>query len=168
MKNLKNLPKKFWEFPPCHLIGPPKFLSKLWFNMLYLVVFYLTSKSSVNYWAFHGFGQAKFPDGGSVLNTLVGSNQDNFFEGATVCSKRTLKTRVTTQLYFGSGPTNQMSSVLHDEMKTSFHAWTIYVCLQIDIPQRCLSRKQYNFLFSIVSQIIDAAVRNLACIWVCI
>jgi len=30
--------------------------------------------------------------------TLVGSNQCNFFENATACSKRTLKTTVATQL----------------------------------------------------------------------
>jgi len=30
--------------------------------------------------------------------TLVGSNQGNYFENATACSKRTLKTHVTTQL----------------------------------------------------------------------
>jgi len=30
--------------------------------------------------------------------TLIGSNQGNFFENATTCSKRMLKTRVTTQL----------------------------------------------------------------------
>jgi len=30
--------------------------------------------------------------------TLVGSNQGNFFENATTCSKRMLKTRVATQL----------------------------------------------------------------------
>ncbi len=32
--------------------------------------------------------------------TLVGSKQDNYFENATACSKRTLKTTVTTQLKF--------------------------------------------------------------------
>jgi len=32
--------------------------------------------------------------------TLVGSNQGNFFENATACSKRTLKTTVATQLKF--------------------------------------------------------------------
>jgi len=31
--------------------------------------------------------------------TLVGSNQGNFFENATACSKRKLKTTVATQLY---------------------------------------------------------------------
>jgi len=31
--------------------------------------------------------------------TLIGSNQGNYFENATACSKRTLKTIVTTQLY---------------------------------------------------------------------
>jgi hypothetical protein len=31
-------------------------------------------------------------------NTLVGSNQGNYFESATACSKPTLKTRVATQL----------------------------------------------------------------------
>ncbi len=31
--------------------------------------------------------------------TLVGSNQGNYFENATECSKRTLKTTVATQLY---------------------------------------------------------------------
>ncbi len=30
--------------------------------------------------------------------TLVGSNQGNYFENATACSKRTLKTTVATQL----------------------------------------------------------------------
>jgi len=30
--------------------------------------------------------------------TFVGSNQGNYFENATACSKRTLKTRVATQL----------------------------------------------------------------------
>ncbi len=37
---------------------------------------------------------------GSVFKeiTLVGSNQGNFFENATACSKRTLKTTVETQL----------------------------------------------------------------------
>ncbi len=30
--------------------------------------------------------------------TLVGSNQGNFFENATACSKHTLKTTVATQL----------------------------------------------------------------------
>jgi len=30
--------------------------------------------------------------------TLVGSNQGNFFDNATACSKRTLKTTVSTQL----------------------------------------------------------------------
>jgi len=30
--------------------------------------------------------------------TLVGSNQGNYFENATTCSKRTLKTTVATQL----------------------------------------------------------------------
>jgi hypothetical protein len=30
--------------------------------------------------------------------TLVDSNQGNYFENATACSKRTLKTTVTTQL----------------------------------------------------------------------
>jgi len=30
--------------------------------------------------------------------TLVGSNQGNFFENATACSKRMLKTTVATQL----------------------------------------------------------------------
>jgi len=30
--------------------------------------------------------------------TLVSSNQDNYFENATACSKRTLKTTVATQL----------------------------------------------------------------------
>ncbi len=30
--------------------------------------------------------------------TLVGSNQRNYFENATACCKRTLKTTVTTQL----------------------------------------------------------------------
>jgi len=30
--------------------------------------------------------------------TLVGSNQGNYFENATSCGKRTLKTRVVTQL----------------------------------------------------------------------
>jgi len=30
--------------------------------------------------------------------TLVGSNQGNYFENATACSKRTLKTTVSTQL----------------------------------------------------------------------
>jgi len=30
--------------------------------------------------------------------TLVGSNQGNYFENATDCSKRTLKTTVATQL----------------------------------------------------------------------
>jgi len=29
---------------------------------------------------------------------LVGANQGNYFENATACSKRTLKTTVTTQL----------------------------------------------------------------------
>jgi len=29
---------------------------------------------------------------------LIGSNQGNFFENATACSKRTLKTTVATQL----------------------------------------------------------------------
>jgi len=29
---------------------------------------------------------------------LVGSNQGNYFENATACSKRTLKTTVATQL----------------------------------------------------------------------
>jgi len=32
--------------------------------------------------------------------SLVGSNQGNYFENATACSKRTLKTTVATQLYF--------------------------------------------------------------------
>jgi len=32
--------------------------------------------------------------------TLIGSNQCNFFENATSCSKRTLKTTVATQLYY--------------------------------------------------------------------
>ncbi len=32
--------------------------------------------------------------------TLVGSNQGNFFENVTACSKRTLKMTVATQLYF--------------------------------------------------------------------
>jgi len=32
------------------------------------------------------------------LITLVGSNQGNFFENATTCRKRMLKTRVATQL----------------------------------------------------------------------
>jgi len=32
------------------------------------------------------------------VNTLIGSNQGNFFENATACSKRTLKTTVATQL----------------------------------------------------------------------
>jgi len=31
--------------------------------------------------------------------TLVGSNQGNFFENATACSKCMLKTTVATQLY---------------------------------------------------------------------
>jgi len=31
--------------------------------------------------------------------TLVGSNQGNYFKNATVCSKRTLKPHVATQLY---------------------------------------------------------------------
>jgi hypothetical protein len=31
--------------------------------------------------------------------TLVGSNQGNFFENATACSKRMMKTTVATQLY---------------------------------------------------------------------
>ncbi len=31
--------------------------------------------------------------------TLIGSNQGNYFENATACSKRTLKTTVATQLY---------------------------------------------------------------------
>ncbi len=31
--------------------------------------------------------------------TLVGSNQGYYFENATACSKRTLKTTVATQLY---------------------------------------------------------------------
>jgi len=31
--------------------------------------------------------------------TLVGANQGNYFENATACSKRTLKTTVATQLY---------------------------------------------------------------------
>ncbi len=37
---------------------------------------------------------------GSVFKviTLVGSNQGNYFENATTCSKRTLKTTVATQL----------------------------------------------------------------------
>jgi len=37
---------------------------------------------------------------GCVLKeiTLVGSNQGNYFEIATACSKRTLKTTVATQL----------------------------------------------------------------------
>jgi len=30
--------------------------------------------------------------------TLVGSNQDNYFENANACSKRTMKTTVATQL----------------------------------------------------------------------
>jgi hypothetical protein len=30
--------------------------------------------------------------------TLIGSSQGNYFENATTCSKRMLKTRVTTQL----------------------------------------------------------------------
>jgi len=30
--------------------------------------------------------------------TLAGSNQDNYFENATACSKRTLNTTVATQL----------------------------------------------------------------------
>ena len=32
-------------------------------------------------------------------NTLVGSNQLNYFENANTCTKRTLKTRVATRLY---------------------------------------------------------------------
>jgi hypothetical protein len=38
---------------------------------------------------------------GCVFNeiTLVGSNQGNYFENATACSKRTLKTTVATRLY---------------------------------------------------------------------
>jgi len=38
---------------------------------------------------------------GCVLKeiTLVGSNQGNFFENSTACSKRKLKTTVATQLY---------------------------------------------------------------------
>jgi len=35
--------------------------------------------------------------------TLVGSNQGNYFENATACSKRTLKTTVATQLYYSCG-----------------------------------------------------------------
>jgi len=34
--------------------------------------------------------------------TLVGLNQGNYFENATACSKRTLKTTVTTQLHLQS------------------------------------------------------------------
>jgi len=34
--------------------------------------------------------------------TLVGSNQRNYFENATACSERTLKTTVATQIYGGS------------------------------------------------------------------
>jgi len=30
--------------------------------------------------------------------TLIGSNQGNYFENATACSKRTLKTTVATEL----------------------------------------------------------------------
>jgi len=35
----------------------------------------------------------------SKVISLVGSNQCNYFENATACSKRTLKTTVETQLY---------------------------------------------------------------------
>ncbi len=36
--------------------------------------------------------------------TLIGSNQGNYFENATACSKRTLKTTVATQLKAQSRP----------------------------------------------------------------
>jgi hypothetical protein len=36
---------------------------------------------------------------GFKVITLLDSNQRNFFENATACSKRTLKTIVATQLY---------------------------------------------------------------------
>jgi len=44
--------------------------------------------------------QCEFTACGFVFKviTLVGSNQSNFFETATACSKRTLKMRVATQL----------------------------------------------------------------------
>jgi len=43
--------------------------------------------------------------------TLIGSNQGNYFENATACSKRTLKTTVATQLYFKFSKNADLKSI---------------------------------------------------------
>ena len=56
--------------------------------------------------------------------TLVGSNQGNYFENATACSKRTLKTTVATQLYSVLDWTSRICTHLafNGEMKNKFGA----------------------------------------------
>jgi len=44
--------------------------------------------------------------------TLVGSNQGNYFENETACSKRTLKTTVATQPYFRLLKANETNAEL--------------------------------------------------------
>jgi hypothetical protein len=44
--------------------------------------------------------ETKFPSCVFKVSTLISSNQSNYFENATACSKGTLKTIVAMQLYF--------------------------------------------------------------------
>jgi hypothetical protein len=70
---------------------------RLWqLNLIYINICYLGYQFKLSC---DSRFQCAFTACSCVFRVIIGSNQSNFFENATVCSKRMLKTRLATQLY---------------------------------------------------------------------
>jgi len=82
--------------------------------------------------------------------TLVCANQDNYYENATACSKRTLKTTVATQLYrhstsstttdLGNNFTSKNTSKI---LSKNFNQYKV-TCLTSRTFCRCLNRVNFS------------------------